>query len=90
MLNQRLDPSLVAGDAGDAIIDGLVRGFFAQGGMQVQFSVLDPTVLLAAKASPAAHRDLVVRISGYSAYFNDITDEMKDELIARDAHGGCR
>jgi len=90
VLNQRLDPSLVAGDAGDAIIDGLVRGFFAQGGMQVQFSVLDPTVLLAAKASPAAHRDLVVRISGYSAYFNDLTDEMKDELIARAAHGGCR
>ena len=91
VLNQRLDPTLVAGAAGDQIIDGLVRGFFASGGMQVQFSVIDPAVLMAAKRSPTEHRDLVVRISGYSAYFNDLTDAMKDELIARAAHGGpCR
>jgi formate C-acetyltransferase len=56
--------------------------------MQVQYNVVDAAVLLDAKAHPERHRDLVVRISGYSAYFNDLTEEMKDEIIARTLHGG--
>jgi formate C-acetyltransferase len=44
------------------------------------------TLLIDAKAHPERYRDLVVRISGYSAYFNDLTEAMKDELIARTAH----
>ncbi len=43
-----------------------------------------------ARDNPERHRDLVVRISGYSAYFNDLTDAMKDEIIARTLHGGTR
>ncbi len=88
VLNQELHPAFVDGDRGTAIIDGLVRGYFAQGGMQLQLQIMDPAVLIDAKAHPDKHRDLVVRISGYSAYFNDLTEAMKDEIIARTAHGG--
>lgn len=92
-LNEKLDPWLLAGEAGTAVIDGLTRGYFGAGGMQVQYNVLDPAVLLEAKRHPERYRDLVVRISGYSAYFNDLTEAMKDELIARTLHGAgpaCR
>lgn len=88
VVNQMLDPRLVAGLGGRRLMDGLLRGYFDQGGVQVQFNVLDPDMLRAAKRDPEAHRGLVVRISGYSAYFNDLTDEMKDELIERTC-GGC-
>jgi len=86
-LNEKLDPGLVAGAAGTQLMDGLTRGYFAAGGQQVQFNILDPAVLLDAKRHPERHRNLVVRISGYSAYFNDLTDAMKDDLIARTLHG---
>lgn len=86
VLNHELHPDFVEGDRGTAIMDGLVRGYFAEGGMQVQLQIMDPAVLIDAKAHPERHRDLVVRISGYSAYFNDLTEAMKDELIARTAH----
>ncbi len=89
VLNQKLHPDFVRGERGAAIIDGLVRGYFAEGGMQLQIEIVDPAVLIDAKAHPERHRDLVVRISGYSAYFNDLTDAMKDELIARTAHGSA-
>ena len=54
--------------------------------MQVQFNILDQSTLLKARKNPEQYKDLVVRISGYSAYFNDLTDDMKDELIKRNAH----
>ncbi|EDM77836.1 pyruvate formate-lyase 2 (pflD) [Plesiocystis pacifica SIR-1] len=86
-LNETLDPSFVRGEVGLARIDQLVRGYFAAGGNQVQFNVLDTAELVDAKAHPERHRGLVVRISGYSAYFNDLSEAMKDELIARSRHG---
>jgi pyruvate-formate lyase len=86
-LNEKLDPCFVAGEAGTRLIDELTRGFFDAGGMQVQYNIVDPRILLDAKAHPERHRDLVVRISGYSAYFNDLTEEMKDDIIARTLHG---
>ncbi|MBI2566175.1 MAG: hypothetical protein HYV63_03955 [Candidatus Schekmanbacteria bacterium] len=89
VLNQKLDPAYVRGSHGTLIMDGLVRGYFRKGGMQVQFNIIDPAVLLDARAHPERHRDLVVRISGYSAYFNDLTEAMKDEIIARTVHGSC-
>jgi formate C-acetyltransferase len=86
-LNEKLDPWYLRGEAGTRLLADLTRGYFAAGGMQVQYNVVDAAVLLDAKAHPERHRDLVVRISGYSAYFNDLTDAMKDEIIARTLHG---
>ncbi len=88
VINQQIAPALLQGQAGDLILDGLVRGYFAKGGSQVQFNILDPELLRAARRCPEEHRSLVVRISGYSAYFNDLSAEMKDELIARSLHEG--
>ena len=61
----------------------LVEVYFARGGMQVQFTVQDRATLLAAQADPEAYRDLLVRVSGYSAYFCDLNKRMQDEIIGR-------
>lgn len=82
-LNIKFDAATVRGEAGARRLQALVQGYFQQGGMQVQINVLDPEVLLAARENPEAHRNLLVRISGYSAYFVDLTPAMQDELIAR-------
>ncbi len=87
VMNLKLNPALANGSGGAAAVLGLVRGYFAQGGAQVQFNVIDSQTLRAAQADPASYRDLVVRISGYSAYFCDLTRAMQDELIDRTMHG---
>lgn len=95
-VNEKLDPWLVQGEGGTRLMVSLTRGYFAAGGMQVQYNVVDPAVLREAKLHPERHRDLVVRISGYSAYFCDLTPEMQDDIIERTSHGeispppGCR
>lgn len=86
-LNESLDPSFARGPRGAVIVDALTRGYFDAGGMHVQYNVIDVAELIDAKLHPERHRGLVVRISGYSAYFNDLTSAMKDEIIARSLHG---
>ncbi|WP_165703984.1 pyruvate formate lyase family protein [Enhygromyxa salina] len=86
-LNESLDPQLAGGPSGATIVDALTCGYFAAGGMQIQYNVIDVDELIDAKLYPDRHRGLVVRISGYSAYFNDLTPTMKDEIIARASHG---
>lgn len=82
-LNIKFDAQTVAGEEGRAVLEALLRGYFRQGGMQVQLNVLDPKVLEEALADPESHRNLLVRISGYSAYFVDLTPEMQREIIDR-------
>jgi formate C-acetyltransferase len=82
-LNIKFDAGTVAGEEGRTAMEALVRGYFAQGGMQVQINVLDPAVLEEAMRDPASHRNLLVRISGYCAYFVDLTPAMQQELIDR-------
>lgn len=86
-VNEKVDPWVTGGEGGTRLLVALTQGGFAAGGMQVQYNVVDPRVLLDAKAHPERHRDLVVRISGYSAYFCDLTPAMQDDLIARTLHG---
>ena len=61
----------------------LVEGFFRNGGMQVQFNVQDYKTLIDAKKNPEKYPEMIVRVSGYSAYFKDLSEPMKDELITR-------
>lgn len=82
-LNIKFDAATVQGAQGRAALEALIRGYFIQGGMQVQINVLDPDVLEAAMRDPDSHRNLLVRISGYSAYFVDLTPAMQRELIDR-------
>jgi formate C-acetyltransferase len=61
----------------------LVRGYFDRGGMSVQYSILDKDELRSAQRYPEKHRDLIVRVGGYSAKFIDLTKEIQDEFIER-------
>ena len=70
-------------DAGKNALGSIFRVYFDRGGMQVQANMLDPEMLMAARDNPSLHPHLLVRVSGYSAYFNDLSPEMKDEIIAR-------
>jgi formate C-acetyltransferase len=60
-----------------------IEAYFIKGGQQVQFNIMSSAMLKDAKAHPENYSDLLVRVSGYSAYFNDLNDAMKDELITR-------
>lgn len=74
-----------------ALLGSFIEGYFKSGGQQVQFNIMSHEMLRDAKAHPEKYPDLLVRVSGYSAYFNDLNDTMKDELITRteyDIHGG--
>jgi pyruvate formate-lyase/glycerol dehydratase family glycyl radical enzyme len=82
-LNLRFDPGTLAGDQGVNILVALVKGFFDSGGMEMQLNVLDPEMLEDARRNPGKYPELVVRVSGYCAYFDDLPDAAKREIIAR-------
>jgi formate C-acetyltransferase len=81
--NLQLAPWLLAGPEGPDRLRALVDGAFAAGCMQMQVNVLDPRVLIEARDHPGRHPGLIVRVSGYSAYFDDLSPAMKQEIIAR-------
>jgi len=61
----------------------LVKTYFKRGGTQVQFNMVDSAVLRDAQAHPEKHRDLFVRVSGYSAEFTGLSEIAQDEIISR-------
>jgi formate C-acetyltransferase len=81
--NIKFDPLTLRGKTGRAALQSLIRTYFRRGGMQVQVNVLDPRVLIEARDHPKRHPHLLVRVSGYSAYFNDLTPTMQAEIIQR-------
>jgi len=70
-----------------ALIRDLVQGYFALGGSHVHFNVASADDLRRAKADPERHRDLTVRVSGYSAHFVAIDPRWQDALIERAERG---
>jgi len=66
----------------------LVRTYFAMDGHHVQFNVVTADALREAQAHPEAHRDLIVRVAGYSDYFCDLSSELQDEIVRRTEHCG--
>lgn len=83
--NLKLAPWVVRGAAGAARLQALIGGAFAAGCMQTQFNVIDPALLLEARDHPGKYPGLLVRVSGYSAYFDDLSPQMKQEVIERAA-----
>jgi len=81
--NLKLDANTLRDDKGRAMLSSLLDVYFNRGGMQSQLNVLDTAVLREAKEHPDKYPFLLVRVSGYSAYFNDLSPEMKDEIIRR-------
>ena len=87
VLNIRLQRAIMERDEDLEKVASLVRTYFANGGMQIQVSVLNRAELLAARAEPDKHRDLIVRIGGYSEYFCNLGRELQDTVIDRTEHG---
>ena len=85
--NVRVVPG--ADDGHAVVVDRMaayVAAYFELGGMQLQFNVVDTATLKAAMDQPEEHQDLLVRISGYNAYFVDLNRDMQLELIDRMEH----
>jgi len=68
-------------------IKNLIETYFDLGGYEIQFNVVDRETLLKARENPERYRSLIVRVSGFSAYFVDLTDTLQDEIIARTEYG---
>ena len=83
ILNWKFAPTAVSGDAGRDNLIGLMDTYFANDGMQSQFSIVGRDTLLAAQKAPEKYKDLVVRIAGYSAYFTELSTELQNDLIGR-------
>jgi formate C-acetyltransferase len=84
LLNQKLAPQMLADDGQRDKLIALLRAFFDElKGWHVQYNIVSLATLIDAKKNPAKHRDLVVRVAGYSAYFNDLAAETQDDIIAR-------
>lgn len=86
-LNLRLLPSMVQDDDTLRKVMSLVKTYFRLGGMHLQFNVVSRETLEDAQQHPQNHRDLVVRVSGYSAFFTDLGKLIQDDIIARTAFG---
>ncbi len=84
--NLKLDPWVVSGAQGSRRLRALIDGGFAAGCMQMQVNVLDPQMLIEARDHPGRYPGLLVRVSGYSAYFDDLSPEIKQEIIERTSH----
>jgi pyruvate formate-lyase/glycerol dehydratase family glycyl radical enzyme len=86
LLNQKFTPSLLKDEAGLTSLVQLVRTYFRLDGHHIQFNVVDAATLRAAQEHPEQHRDLIVRVAGYSDYFCDLGKALQDEIIARTEH----
>jgi len=83
LLNQRFLPSLLRKDEDIKKLGQLVRSYFTLGGHHIQFNIVDTATLLAAQACPSDYKDLMVRMAGYSDYFNDMNADLQQEVIER-------
>ena len=80
-----LSPSLLRDEEHVAKLAALLRAYCRVGGTALQVNVIDPDTLRAAQADPETYRNLLVRVTGYNAYFVTLGREIQDEIIAREA-----
>ena len=83
LLNVRFVPSLFRRDEDLRKLISLIRTYFNMGGHHIQFNIVDTQTLLDAQEHPEDYKDLLVRVAGYSDYFNDMTEQLQNEIIAR-------
>ena len=89
-LNMRLPLGVLKSEKGVESVAHLVRGYFDKGGFHVQFNTVDTATLLAAQQRPQDYGDLIVRVSGYSAYFTRLGRRIQDDIIGRTEASPCR
>lgn len=86
LLNQKFSPSLLEDEKGIENLMHLVRTYFKLDGHHIQFNIVNVDTLKEAQENPEEHNDLIVRVAGYSDYFNDLSPELQNEIIGRTEH----
>ena len=88
LLNVRFVPQLLKREEDQRKLASLIRTYFKFGGHHIQFNIVDTATLHDAQQHPEEYRDLLVRVAGYSDYFNDMTTQLQNEIIARTENDG--
>ena len=83
LFNQKFHPSALTGQEGLEKFVALLRTFFENKGMHMQFNVVSVETLLDAQKHPEKYRSLVVRVAGYSAHFTTLSKSLQDDIIKR-------
>ncbi|MEE8564564.1 MAG: glycine radical domain-containing protein, partial [Atribacterota bacterium] len=89
LLNQKFTPQLLEREEGLNGLTHLIRAYFKLGGHHIQFNVVDADTLKSAQKEPEKYRNLIVRVAGYSDYFNNLSKTLQDEIISRTEHQSC-
>jgi formate C-acetyltransferase len=87
LLNIKINPQTVKTDRDLHQLAALIRGYFSQGGHHMQFNIVDRDVLLEAMDHPERHRNLLIRVAGYSDYFTLLSADIQQEILSRAEHG---
>ena len=83
VFQNKFEKKMFASEKGKASFIALAKAFFAGGGQQYTVTVVSPEDLIDAKKHPENHRNLIVRVGGYSDYFTNLSDELQDNVIER-------
>lgn len=86
LLNQKFSPSFFEDESSYDNLTALIRSYFALNGHHIQFNVVKAETLRDAQKHPERYRDLIVRVAGYSDYFNDLGEDLQNEIIRRTEH----
>ena len=87
VVNIRFLPEMFSDDGGYALLAALIKRFIHGGGHELQFNVTNNKILQDAVKSPEKYGDLMVRVSGFSAFFTMLDPEIQQDIIRRTAHG---
>lgn len=88
LLNMKFNPSFFENEESISKIGSLIRGYFGMDGHHIQFNVVSAATLRDAQKHPEKYRDLIVRVAGYSDYFNDLGTDLQNEIIQRTEQTG--
>ena len=86
LLNLKFTPSFFKDEESITKLGHLIRSYFRLDGHHVQFNVVSADTLRDAQKHPEKYRDLIVRVAGYSDYFNDLGEDLQNEIIRRTEH----
>ena len=86
LLNQKFTPSFFDGEESIRKLASMIRSYFRMDGHHIQFNVVSADTLRDAQKHPGRYRDLIIRVAGYSDYFNDLGEDLQNEIIRRTEH----
>jgi len=86
VLNQKFSSSMLGSNQSIDKLGAYTNAFMANGGSHIQYNMVDTKELRDAKIHPEKHRDLIVRIGGFSAYFTQLSPDIQDDVINRSEH----